>query len=847
MIKYIFTISLIICFFRVEAQTPSALTDTIPLNGNWQFKIDPDQKGEDLGWQNNPTEIKNWDKMEVPGNWDLHNEYAEYVGYAWYAKTFKFSQNLKDKHLRLVFESVYSDAEVWLNGKKLGENHFAFLSFDFDIPQGLIHLNGENLLVVKVGNLFKTGATWNWGGIRRPVWFECTSNTRINHVQVAAVPDLINKSANIKVDAEIAQYQVNSTIDKYSIQILYKNKSIYQSGFLSINASDNNIQTSKKIDLSPKFVHLWDFDHPELYDLVYTIYDHDKIIHQYGTKFGIRKIEVSGLKLLLNGNEVRPVGYNLVPEDRVTGNTLPFDRFKIMVDLMKSSGVNMARLSHVSLPKAFLDYLDEKGIMIFEEVALWGKNIMVDPNNEIPKIWLSKLVKQEFNHPAIIGWSVGNEIGDPKNNPLVNDYVKSAVQHAHQLDPNRLAAYVSNTVQKQADDASQYSDLILANAYGGWGKGAENIHQFFPHKPIFFSEFGSDLNNEDPNKSFLGIEKMLAQVRGKDYVIGASIWTFNDYRSDYWFSNPKWNTPSSQNRAWGTVNSFLMPKKSYYEVQKAYLPLKFNKFQVIQNNQNITGEINIQSRGYDDFPAYQMKGYSFRIESIHENGRVSEVKTILIPDLKPGDVFNKVSFSVQSVSAVKVSLLDPQNYSRFDSIIHFRLPKTPKLVGSNVSIRSARIVYLKDSSATYYTVKYGLDSLDQESKPSIDDFIDLSGLETLKNYKYQLVAHNNFGDTKSEIGSFQLKEDELPPVIWGVIAAQQSFFISFTSEPDDFIYQVAIGTKSGQYDRIISAKIKGVMKLANLISGQTYYFKLRRLKQWGFASEWTHEMKIKPF
>lgn len=72
---------------------------------------------------------------------------------------------------------------------------------------------------------------------------------------------------------------------------------------------------------------------------------------------------------------------------------------------MKSCGVNMARLSHLALPKEVLNYLDEKGMLIFEEIPLWNKNHYVEADHPVPMRWLTELITQRYNHPCIIGWS----------------------------------------------------------------------------------------------------------------------------------------------------------------------------------------------------------------------------------------------------------------------------------------------------------------------------------------------------------------------------------------------------------------------------------------------------------
>ena len=96
--------------------------------------------------------------------------------------------------------------------------------------------------------------------------------------------------------------------------------------------------------LSKSQVKLWHFDHPTLYKSTVTLQDQNGIVFQQTSRFGIRKIEIDGLRFLLNGESVRLAGYNWVADDRTTGNTLPEFRFKEDIDLMKTAGANMARI-----------------------------------------------------------------------------------------------------------------------------------------------------------------------------------------------------------------------------------------------------------------------------------------------------------------------------------------------------------------------------------------------------------------------------------------------------------------------------------------------------------------------
>ena len=192
----------------------------ISLNGDWAFKIDPEYQGESLGFDKKDFDASHWDKMEVPGNWNLHNLYSEYSGDAWYTRTFKIEENQKGKLFRLVFESVFNDCKVWVNGKFIGENHLGFMPFQFDIST-LIDFKKENKITVLVNNMFKKGAMWSWGGIRRPVSIEITNPTRMDYQHITATPDLKNGIANVGI--KIASSN-SSSVEKTVFYTIYIKK-----------------------------------------------------------------------------------------------------------------------------------------------------------------------------------------------------------------------------------------------------------------------------------------------------------------------------------------------------------------------------------------------------------------------------------------------------------------------------------------------------------------------------------------------------------------------------------------------------------------------------------------------
>lgn len=846
--KYFFVSAVIVFIVVNTSKGQTTLTDSISLNGIWKFKTDLYKVGEEEHWYKNNISTAAWDDMNVPGNWDIKNEYAYYTGDAWYRNTFVVNKTFQAKQVRLLFESVYNDAEVWINEKKVGEHHLGFLAFYFDINK-YIKFGEKNTLVVKVSNFFKRGAIWNWGGIRRPVWLEITNPQRINQVHINAIPNVENGTASINIKPTFVNNGVNNFNGYYTVDILYKNKVVASSDKQTINqlASLKTSTLQTQLQLNAANVKLWHFEQPQLYTAVVKLYQQNKLLHSFEDKFGIRKIEIDGYKLKLNGTEIRTVGFNLVPEDRVYGNTLPFECIKKMVDMMKESGANMARLSHLALPKQFLDYLDEKGIMVFEEVSLWGKDTLADASNPLPKLWLEKLINQSYNHPSVIGWSVGNEIGSTKNNPLVYNYIKTALEQAKALDPNRLATYASNSAPGQPDDAAGICDLIFINSYDNWGKVADKLHKLFPKKAVFFSEFGNNLTKENLDEGVIPIDKMLGELRGRDYVIGASLWTFNDYRSNYWSPKASWLTAPSENRPWGVVNSFLQPKKGYYDVKKQYQPFVVKNLTATTKQAAITGSLTLATRNVLSFPAYEIKGYALQLHTTTKDGKKLDEKTINISSLKPGEESPALNFDIatnEKAHALSIKIVDALGYNRYDSVIFLKPPSEPKIIAVYTDLDAIRVVFDNDNSANQYYIKYGTSQLNSTStKVTLGNFIQIGDLNRDSTYQIELVAQNNVGNVSTSLKNIKLRSTELPPIIYAVHTTKNSMHISLEGDHLDYKYEIEYGTASGNFQKRLLFHNKGVIQIPNLKANTTYFFRIRRYMQWGFSSEWTNECK----
>jgi beta-galactosidase len=549
-------------------QSVSIATSRFSLNGTWQFLASNEITETELL----TTSYSKWDTIQVPGNWDTRARYSEYVGKGYFQKNIEIPKGWEEKQIRLQFDAVYQTSKVWLNGKLLGKHVGGYTPFEFNITDK-VDFNKLNSIIVMADNTYNRGAWWPWGGISRNVDLVANENVRLVYQHISAEPSFKNEQVEFTIKYKIE----NNANHGKDVKVESKIDGTFQPDPISIHVEAGKTSTSiLKFKRKLSDFKLWHFNSPNLYTLTSELSVNEKINDVTIDEFGIRKFEVRGEQFFLNNEPVRMNGVNRVHDHPDYGNTEP-DHL-VMTDMIdiKSLGCNFSRLMHAPLSENLLKVCDSIGFLIIEEIPVWGDDDPQSyPNNPLTKQWMQEMIERDFNHPSVVAWSVGNELrepetpwGDKKLSQSQYGYVNSMLDYVDELDTTRLKTYVTITSYRKGEIGSEpYEkvDFISMNSYGGGILHAKTTHEKFPGKPIFISEIGRGQIGPAPN-AVLSDELMhdLNELKNLPYVTGVSLWSYNDYRSNYK------GTPESGFREWGIVDERRNKKKAYHQLKEIY-------------------------------------------------------------------------------------------------------------------------------------------------------------------------------------------------------------------------------------------------------------------------------------
>ena len=543
------------------------------LDGVWDIKFDPKNIGLQENWHKQiPIGAE---KTLVPScfNMELGNFY--YEGFVWYFKKFTSESN----NIKIEFGGISGEAKVYLDGKLIAEHYGEFTKFNFvssEFPKG------EHLLCVKCDNISNNEDTipqnhvdwYHYGGIIRPISVFEFEKTCINDINISYTLDEKLENANLKLFVELKNFSTETISD--TVKIFINDELI----------AEKNIEYFKSLkvdfDIELNNIKLWDIHKGNLYNIRFET-NTDDICE----KIGFRKIEARDQKIYLNNKEITIKGVNRHDEHADWGFAVPHALQKRDMQIIKNMNCNAIRCSHYPQSDFFLDLCDSEGILIWEEIPMWGIKATTIVNELFSKRafkMTEEMMKTHINHPSIIIWGQHNEC--QTDTVEFYNFTKKQNELMRSIDNTRLITFASNI--SLTDICMEFSDIISVNKYIGWyqmpmsqwedyikelNTKLKNENAF--NKPVIMSEFGAGgiaghrtFENQRWTENYQTeyLEYTLNLFKKTPNIVGTYIWQYCDIRTA---SENELGRPRSFNNK-GLVDEYRRPKEAYHFVKEFY-------------------------------------------------------------------------------------------------------------------------------------------------------------------------------------------------------------------------------------------------------------------------------------
>lgn len=567
------------------------------LKTGWRFCLDRNDTGLKKSWYVKGLEC--FDEVVIPHTFSVEKTSDSYRGVFWYEYDFKVPAEWIGKRIWFYFHGIYRDAMLWVNGEEAGEHKGSgFTPFKLDATR-LIH-EGTNRLIVRGTNEFSPHALpwdrqFDWaddGGIFRPVELNVCAYSAVRSVTVSPSISIDEKghremtSSYVHASAVLWDDALQAPDSKARLEY----ELFFGADYSLKKIAQGSTGVNDDISFYVENARLWHFDHPYLYTLRIHLIENDSETDCFDTVFGFRSFTAENGKLFLNGEEVSLVGTEWMPgSDPRIGNAETREDIESWLRLLKGCNCVFTRV-HWQQDDAFFDWCDRHGMLVQEEIPLWGQpKEPVTHESELAKRQADEMIDAHINHPSIIAWGVGNELNG--QSPITKSYVEDMISYIKRKDADRLVTYVSNTLWRTPQDAAAAGDVIMANDYMGTWHGDKDpfveIPRFWDEhrdKPLVISEFGlcePAFAGGDKRREQIFLEKLDAYRR---LGINGFIWfCLNDYRTQY----GEEGEGRYRRRVHGSADIYGNPKPSYEAVKRECSPLKAESISQTADGWNI--------------------------------------------------------------------------------------------------------------------------------------------------------------------------------------------------------------------------------------------------------------------
>jgi beta-galactosidase len=547
--------------------TPPALRQQVDLNVGWKFN-----KGDVTGAQATGFNDSSWSTVNTPHTWnavdgaDGGNDY--YRGIGWYRRHYTVPTSFAGKILFLEFAGANQVADVWVNGTYLGQHKGGYSRFRFGATSALL-VGRDNVIAVKVNNannpdIPPLNADYTFdGGIYRNVSLWALDPLQVQMLDNAGPGVYLRQrsvsSASATVDVTTKMWNNNTSTRSIAVRTVITDAT--DTVVIDQTSPTQTIGASTSLDVVQTITmtspHLWNgLADPYLYHASVEVID---VVTGQATDvvtepLGLRSFSVDpNTGFTLNGQHLGLHGVNL-HQDRAGVGWAASDADHVQdLNLIQEIGANVIRMAHYQHDQKDYNLADQMGFIVWAEIPLINDITISSAFTANTQQQLRELIRQNYNHPSIVFWSIGNELR--RDTKPANKLLDSLASLVGAEDPDRLSAYASCCVS-DTGALNGHTQTSGYNKYFGWYNGtyndlggwADNLHATNPTRKIALTEYGAganttqhELNPAQPTptgqwhpEEYQAIlhEASWKQLQTRTYLWGTFVWNMFDFASD---------------------------------------------------------------------------------------------------------------------------------------------------------------------------------------------------------------------------------------------------------------------------------------------------------------------------
>lgn len=465
-----------------------------------------------------------WKRLDLPHDWAIAGPFLETGPYGgvgrlpswgigWYRKALDIPASDRGRSIFLDVDGAMSYATVWLNGKLVGGWPYGYNSWRLDLTPYVV-FGGSNMLAIRLDNPPESSRWYPGGGIYRNVWLTKTAPIHVahwgTHVRTARVSQA---SAEVLLEVAIDNDSRAGATVSLATAIYALDEQGARNGAvvaripaqrLQVAAGGSGVASGNVTIARPR---LWGpppTQHPHRYVAVTTIRRDGVDIDEFETRFGIREVYMNPDKgMLVNGERIALKGVNNHHDLGALGAAFNVRAAERQLQMLVEMGANALRMSHNPPAPELLELTDRMGIVVIDEVFdVWERKKTALDTHLIFPDWheqdLRAMIRRDRNHPSIVIWSIGNEVGEQytgEEGAAIGRELAAIVREEDRSRPTMTAMNYARAYMPLPATV----DLVSVNYQGaGIRSNPGRFPEFrarFPDKMIFSSESASALSS----------------------------------------------------------------------------------------------------------------------------------------------------------------------------------------------------------------------------------------------------------------------------------------------------------------------------------------------------------------